>query len=88
VDGLYKEDIKIVAGIFNSIEIDTTVSHLMIVGALGDHHAPKDVEDLFQNLLHRSVIVPNYNGQYQSLIPSFHSWIMGNFGREMGKESC
>jgi len=85
VDGIPAEDIEIVAQVFSTMAVGDTIYKKEMIDALRAVHSDKVVEDMFEDLLHRGVIAQTEHGLCDSPIPSFHRWILDNFGRECTK---
>ncbi len=87
VEGMPAEDIKIVAQVFSTKSVGDAIYKKEWIDALRAVQSDKVAEEMFNDLLHRGVIAQTSGGLYQSPIPSFHRWIVQNFGKDLGKGS-
>jgi len=85
VDGLKQSDIVRIAQVFSGVGPSEHMSKEDIIDSLQYGQDQACAEKLFEDLLHRGVIAHTTVGMYQSPIPSFHKWIVQNFGKDLGK---
>jgi len=82
VKGIEKRKRQALARIFAGVEIGIYMERDNILDGLKEDFTQKEADKLFNDLLERGVIDERIDGDYGIPIPSFHTWLIEEYGED------
>ncbi|MCY4170588.1 MAG: hypothetical protein OXF08_03200 [Bacteroidetes bacterium] len=80
--GIEKRKRQALARIFAGVEIGIYKERDNILDGLKEDFTQKEADKLFNDLLERGVIDERIDGDYGIPIPSFHTWLIEEYGED------
>jgi len=78
--GIGRKKRQILAKIFANVPLKGTIDKEDLMFAILEKYSQKEADDLFNRALKQGIIDENKDGDYGIPIPSFHTWLVNEYG--------